>query len=737
MELTGLRAIVNNNNGGNFTDNTGTQSNSKTLGYKQINNLPKFEEGTPGMNTGLSLMQTKTPSLISPDGFGGSNYKTPIFTPHIDWGNSTQRAMALGQTGALANSIGNDNPIDLNKSNQMLSKSIGSTLKGGSGGKGFTAGKGFNVGGVGNLVTSGIKFTGDAINAFSTNETGEEITARQGSSQMSIGGVGFESQNSIDISKELESVKKQNVGNTLATVGSGAGFGAAVGSVIPGLGTAAGAVIGAGVGLITGIFGSEARKRKYRRMMEEQNAKINALQNSARYSAQTKAIQLQNAREYGDTETQYLYGAKNGMLPKYNNGTPSPDLSNIQEVKPGQKLADSTFGKVNAFNSYASNGEVAVEDDVMHKLGKGKDNNDTLPFFATGKTAIFPNKGEEKYGIDISDFVWKTGDVNTGLLMLKDYQQNMNKNSMYAKNGRLPRYAGGRITFNPNDLILDDATLADIKKLSSRKEDPFISPLEIMKQNAIGASQQNIDNWKNSIAPIDSKSPVGGLVDPYAINKNLKSPTGEESYGNNDNNSVGKWFTSPLDNLPYYFNMGAAALHGLFRDRRIHMPQTKVAMPEGLDELYALKMNPYPIMQNNIKIQDKMKKAVQMSGGLNAAQKALAYMAAQYNTQLNNSKVSADAQIQDNAYASDATKTRLNAMAAYDQRRVAQDNYRDDTYARGHANNQKMDVEDWTTFSTAWQNANKNTFNSNVYRWMMDQYAQEQKAKRKNGRWII
>ena len=85
-------------------------------------------------------------------------------------------------------------------------------------------------------------------------------------------------------------------------------------------------------------------------------------------------------------------------------------------------MADSTFGKIGVFNSYASNGEVAVEDGVIRKLGKGKDNNDTLPFFATGKTAIFPNKGEEKYGIDISDYVWKTGDVNGGLLMLKDHK---------------------------------------------------------------------------------------------------------------------------------------------------------------------------------------------------------------------------------------------------------------------------------------------------------------------------
>lgn len=716
MELTGLKQLINS--GGGFTNSISTHSNSKTLGNKQINNLdlPKYSDGTPGSIDVGSF----SPPQITKDWGAYTQTAASTLSPSITNPSAIQTFNAAnGGTGEYTNAAKNAIGQGPSSIISQVPKSTGPKSTGGG-----LKSVGANAG---NIVTSGIKFAGDTINAFSTNETGEEITARQGSSQMSIGGVGFESQNSIDISKELESVKKQNVGNTLATVGSGAGFGAAVGSVIPGLGTAAGAVIGAGVGLVTGIFGSEARKRKYRRMMEEQNAKINALQNSARYSAQTKAIQLQNAREYGDTETQYLYGAKNGMLPKYNNGTPSPDLSNIQKIKPGQKLADSTFGKVDAFNSYASNGEVAEEGGVIRKLGKGKDNNDTLPFFATGKTAIFPNKGEEKYGIDISDFVWKTGDVNTGLLMLKDYQQNMNKNSMYAKNGRLPKYKIGTLgQFNPYDIMDQDGTFV---------KDSFVSPFDIIKQTSNKSSKQNINLQKNRIAPWSSADSASGVVDPYAINKKLQPSA--EYINPEDTGNAGKWFTSPLDNLPYYFNMASALGHSLFRDRRISTPNIEVAAPRGLEELYALNINPYPILLNNIKIQDKTKNAIRMSGGLNAAQKSLAYMMAQYNTQLNNSKALADGQIQNNAYKSDATKTRLNAESAYDQRRVAQNNIKYDALARGHGESQLMDIQDLTTASTAWQNANKNTFNGRLYRWMMDQYAQEQKAERKNGRWII
>ena len=719
MELTELKSFKNA--GGSVYSSIGSSDSSKTIGYKQINNLPKFADGI--------ITQNSTPGLQN-------SFQAPVIEHTVSPNNinmsDSSNLSAIQKANIRAGGTGEYN----NYTKSAIGLNTGSlTNSGGGGGKtvglASTGGKGFNWSGVGNVVTSGVQFAGDAINSFSVNETGEDVQQKYGTSQQNVGGIGYESQNMIDLNKEMDRVKSENTGNTLKIVGSGAALGAAAGSIIPGLGTIAGGLIGAGVGLITGIFGGEARKREYRRLLAKQNSKINALQDSARFSAQTKAIQQMNAREYGNSEAQYLYGAKNGMLPKYNNGTPSPNLSNIQKIKPGQKLADSTFGKVDAFNSYASNGEVAEEDGVIRKLGKGKDNNDTLPFFATGKTAIFPNKGEEKYGIDISDFVWKTGDVNTGLLMLKDYQQNMNKNSMYAKNGRLPKYRGGKIAFNPNDLILDDETLADVKRASSRRGDVFVSPIAQMKQN-VNSKTAWTDGWKDTIAPMyQSDAAVGGLVDPYAINKNLKSPTGTENYGNNDNNGVGKWFTSPLDNLPYYFNMASALGHGLFRDRRIFTPKTGIAAPQGLDRLDALRMNPYPILINNRAAEARTNRAIDMSGGLNTAQRNLARLAAQYNTQLNDAQALANMQIQNNQYISDAVKTRLAAESAYDQRVVAQNNLRDYIFMRGHAANQKMDIDDLTTASTAWQQADKNMFNRNLYRWMMHQYAQENKANRK------
>lgn len=59
----------------------------------------------------------------------GINLNAPTAnTPKIDWSNPVQRSMALGQTNALTSSFGSDNPINLQQSNQMLSKTINPPL---------------------------------------------------------------------------------------------------------------------------------------------------------------------------------------------------------------------------------------------------------------------------------------------------------------------------------------------------------------------------------------------------------------------------------------------------------------------------------------------------------------------------------------------------------------------------------------------------------------------------------
>lgn len=414
MELTGLKYAINTGTVKKASSLNNTESNSRTLEYKQIKNasqnanLPKFDNG-----------------LVSP---------FQIMTQN-GLGSTQNEVSAITQGTTNSNTFGGvTDPYSINPNlNATPQKNVQLNSS--------SKGSGIGVSGVGNVVTSGIQFAGDAINSFSVNETGDEIAKRQGTSDMSIGGIGYESPNMINLNEELERVKKENTGNTLKTVGSGAALGAAAGSIIPGLGTVAGGLIGGAVGLITGIFGGEARKREYRRMLAKQNAKINALQDSARYSAQTKAIQLQNAREYGNSEAQYLYGAADG---KVDSSFITPDAyfqtyyaPEIKEYNKN-KLTYSALGPVNAEpNAKVSRGEIIANKflGTMYRVPGGKDNKDTEYAYLSNSDTVVTNKGGE------SDRAFATGDIRQSEINMMN--RNKKQGLMMAKNGKLPKCKEG------------------------------------------------------------------------------------------------------------------------------------------------------------------------------------------------------------------------------------------------------------------------------------------------------
>lgn len=432
MELTGLKSFKNA--GGSIYSSIGSSDSSKTVGYKQINNLPKFENGTPEQQQSSTSSSTSNTSLA--DNYGGwgnqqfnNSVTTQSFNPglnvpysgKVDTSGITPNAYALTKYGTNSVKSYFNSPAATAGAN--ITAKVGPSS---------TGGKGVNWSGIGNVVTSGVQFAGDAINSFSVNETGEEVAQKYGTSQQNVGGIGYESQNMIDLNKEMDRVKSENTGNTLKTVGSGAALGAAAGSIIPGLGTIAGGLIGAGVGLITGIFGGEARKREYRRLLAKQNSKINALQDSARFSAQTKAIQQMNAREYGNSEAQYLYGAKDGKLPRYNNGIDA-SFTKLPVYSQTGKPTFSAFGPVNAKpNAKVSSGEeiVNVNTGSAYRIPGKKNNKDTEYAYLNPGDMVVTNKD------GLSDYYAMTGDYEGTKEMLKNRLE-------MAKNGRLPKFDNG------------------------------------------------------------------------------------------------------------------------------------------------------------------------------------------------------------------------------------------------------------------------------------------------------
>lgn len=421
MELTELKSFKNA--GGNIYSSIGSSGGSKTVEYKQINNLPKFENGIITSNSTSDLQYS----------FQAPTIERTVGQNNINMSDSSNLS-AIQKANIRAGGTGEYN----NYTKSAIGLNTGSLTK-----NSISTGNKINTTGVGGAVTSGIQFVGDSINAFQVNETGEDIAQKYGTSQQSIGGVNYESQNMIDASKEMDRVRKENLRNTLITTGSGAAAGAAIGaaagSVVPGIGTA----IGALAGLAIGIFGGASRRRNYQRMITKQNELINTLQDSARFSAQTKAIQQQNARQYGNSEAQYLYGAADG---KVDTSFITPDAyfqthyaPEIKEYNKN-KLTYSALGPVNAEpNAKVSRGEIIANKllGTMYRVPGGKDNKDTEYAYLSDSDTVVTNKGGE------SDRAFATGDIIQSEINMMN--RNKKRGLMMAKNGKLPKCEEGWI----------------------------------------------------------------------------------------------------------------------------------------------------------------------------------------------------------------------------------------------------------------------------------------------------
>lgn len=139
----------------------------------------------------------------------------------------------------------------------------------------------------------------------------------------------------------------------------------------------------------------------------------------------TKVMRLNNAKQYGNPNSQYLYGVKDGKLPCFENGIISANGYVPSEMR----------------NARVSNGEVLMDKyGNMTRAGKPgkKDNNDTLLAFVDGTDTVFTNKG------GISDYVWETGDAVGGQMMMQDYQQQKPYGDLlHARYGKLPKMAEG------------------------------------------------------------------------------------------------------------------------------------------------------------------------------------------------------------------------------------------------------------------------------------------------------
>lgn len=295
----------------------------------------------------------------------------------------------------------------------------------------FEGGLGKAIGDLGNVAGAAVSNLGGAIDfvggiasAGQFNMTADDALRDAGTSSGNIGGVGYTRQNDVDSAQISAQTSAENSANTVGLMGKGASLGASVGSVAGPVGGLIGGAVGAIGGLVGGLFGGAARKRKMRRMIAEAKDKAFRQNDYARSGALTSAMQQQYAQEFGDTESQSLYGFEDGLA---------------------QTPFGFTSGKLQ--NAYGSNGEVAVQRGpfgnilAATKLGHGRDNKDTVPIVVDNNTEIYTNKKVKiAPGIEVrpSEYFEKTGDADGA-----NYMTAMNIQKKKYKNGKLPGFKWG------------------------------------------------------------------------------------------------------------------------------------------------------------------------------------------------------------------------------------------------------------------------------------------------------
>ena len=399
--------------------------------YKRINNtgnLPKFENGFVSpwkMIQNNGGFNNYTRSAISQ----GGNNKLPTESWQIPFSNSPKTQQSV-------------NTFDMSKG--------------------------------GDVVSTGINFVGSAVNAFSQDKDEQDLSADYGQTNATINGIGYIKPNYADMSKEMDSIRKQNLTNTLGAAGSGAAFGAAVGSIIPGFGTAAGAVVGGALGAILGGAGSAERARKHRQLVARFNDKVYNLGQEYRGAAFTKGLRLNNAKEYGNSEDQYLFGAKDGKISSAEGPT---DKKATARVSNGEIIA-------NKYNG------------TMYRVPGKKNNKDTKLAAVKDSDTIITNK----YGL--SDYVAATGDIEGA----EEMMNLMNKQKLFrASKGKLPHFEEGWI---PNAISSGATMLGGLTQYLDAKNQSVKKP----------------NSYVSNPYELEALSTLAGLrINPYPIMQQLRS----------------------------------------------------------------------------------------------------------------------------------------------------------------------------------------------------------------------
>lgn len=204
-----------------------------------------------------------------------------------------------------------------------------------------------SIGKGGNIAGAVVDFAGAAINSFS-----DPTLSGTNQTYVAKGPIQYQKTDYINNTDEYSKLKKENTGNTLKSMGTGAAAGAAIGSIVPGIGTVIGGAIGAIGGAVTGLFGSGKRKRELRKKIKKENQNITNRNQFNLSDVHSGMLEQEYYSDNEDTQDDALYNE--GKTP-----TTSMHKANALVGK-GETIVDGNTGNMTEVTS----GSAVGTDDV-------------------------------------------------------------------------------------------------------------------------------------------------------------------------------------------------------------------------------------------------------------------------------------------------------------------------------------------------------------------------------------
>lgn len=493
-----------------------------------------------------------------------------------------------------------------------------------------------------NIMSSGMSFAGDLGNAFGGVKSSNDILDETGTRYSNGIGYGYQRINDVDRGAQLTELRKQNQGNTMKAVGSGAALGASVGMTFGPVGGLIGGAVGALGGLIGGLFGGAKRKRKMLRRLRQ--AEINAAETNKynQSSAQSDYMANDYYNTNGTTQDDVLY-AKRGKDKGYS--------ANGMNTQAGVYTSQ---GKVNTTpNARVAAGESIIDniDDTSkttgHVVKDGKLGQDTNLANLGDSTIVLGQDVDWRNGMTFRD---QSLPYTQALEKINKKYENRTNDSINKLRGTIGKQS-------------DELQQQQVNKL----KEPIVQKLkDLSEQQALQHSQQEMQNNYSMPGYTNGKNNTYGYIEPMSWGSNA-IPMG-----------IGM-----LTSLGQYFDA---------KGQKIHTPDIYAGNPyetAALAEMSKLNVNPYKAIQDVYK-QDRVNRyAINRAGGLSGSQKYLANVAMGLGTQENISNTLQKAQEVNNQYRGKWAEAALNAGNALAQRRQQANQYNTEYTSQAHAARQQ------------------------------------------------